>query len=165
MTNRNKYIIAICILVAIIISVFIGYSIKSYIVHEKEEAINQKIMLSWFGYGDGYSLEASDENTNEINPIYVEPMERWENVGLLKIMEETGVWTKEACEDVDVFDEGTMEYDILHGGFSFDDVDYSKFDKAMINIDSALHKGTTDPRDMHDFWEEAALLEYTNTYD
>ncbi|WP_167562727.1 hypothetical protein [Butyrivibrio fibrisolvens] len=52
-----------------------------------------------------------------------------------------------------------MEYDILHGGFSFADVDYSKFDKAMINIDSALHKGTTDPRDMHDFWEEAAQIE------
>jgi len=164
MSKRKKYIIAFGFLF-IIVSIIACIVIKSHIYHEKEEAINHEIKLSWFGYGSEYTLETVAEHEDEINPIYIKTIERWEDVGLIKIMEETGVWTIEACEDVDVFDEGTIEYGILHGGISFADINYKEFNKAMINIDSELHKGTTDPRDMHDFLEEAALKEATNDYE
>lgn len=162
---NKKKIIFICLFLTSIVSVIIYYSVKSYLYQKEQETIQQQIMLSWFGYGSEYTLETVAEHEGEINPIYIKTIERWEDVGLIKIMEETGVWTIEACEDVDVFDEGTIEYGILHGGISFADINYKEFNKAMINIDSELHKGTTDPRDMHDFWEEAALKEATNDYE
>ena len=120
MSKRKKYIIAFGFLF-IIVSIIACIVIKSHIYLEKEEAINHEIKLSWFGYGSEYTLETVAEHEDEINPIYIKTIERWEDVGLIKIMEETGVWTIEACEDVDVFDEGTIEYGILHGGISFAD--------------------------------------------
>lgn len=157
--NKKKIIIFICLFLTSIVSVIIYYSVKSYLYQKEQETIQQQLMLSWFGYGS-----QEDNTDNTINPLYTDTIIRWEDVGLIKIMEETGVWTIEACEDVDVFDEGTIEYGILHGGISFADINYKEFNKAMINIDSELHKGTTDPRDMHDFLEEAAIKEATNDY-
>ena len=148
----------------IILCVIICYSIKTYIYYARVKEVNREIKQRWFGY-ESTQLSASASNSDEINPIYIEPMKRWEKVGLIKILEETGVWTQAACEFVDVYEAGTMEYNILHGGFSFDDINYKDFASAMIEIDSRLHKSTCDTRDMLDFWQEAALIESENTYE
>lgn len=167
MTKKIKLInfIKIVILVFVIVTLF--FSIKSYLQFRERQERNKKLMLSWFGYGDMSDSSTIDSNSNSINPIYTETMERWEEKGLLSIMEETEVWTCATCDFIRnyEFDQGTMEYDILYGGISFEEIDYVEFTRAMLNIGSVVASRTTDPRDMHDYWEEAALLESTNAYD
>lgn len=146
--------------------------IQGYLANEslmKEE--NKKVMSEWFGYGYFNTLSSTSEGrdynsyvacTDTINPLYVKSMEKWEDEGLLKIMEETGVWTEATCDNADSFAKDSLEYKILHGGISFEEVDYQAFNQAMLNISNKIKTGTTDVRDMHDYWEEAALLEATN---
>ena len=149
--------------------------IQGYLANESlMEAANQEIMSEWFGYGYYNTLTSTSEErdytsyvscTDTINPLYVKSMEKWEDEGLLQIMEETGVWTEATCKNADKFEKDSLEYQILHGGISFETIDYEEFNKAMLNISSAIKNGTTDSRDMHDYWEEAALKEATNNYD
>lgn len=148
----------------IILCVIICYSIKTYIYYARVKEINREIKQRWFGY-ESMQLTTSDSKSDEINPIYIEPMKRWEKVGLIKILKETGVWTQATCEYVDVYEAGTMEYNILHGGFSFDDINYEDFVDTMITINSKVHECTYDTRDLLDYWQEAALIESENTYE
>jgi hypothetical protein len=82
-------------------------------------------------------------------------------------MEETGVWTKDTCDRLaaSFTDNKSTAYKILHGGISFNEVDYVDFNDAMIAIGDEISSGTEESNSMHDYWEEAALLESTNNYD
>ena len=119
-------------------------------------------MLSWFGYGS-----QEDNTDNTINPLYTDTIKRWEEEGLLIIMRETGVWTDATCKNVsDSFtNKDSLEYQILYGGISLDNIDYVDFNDAMLSIGWVVKSRTYDPRDMHDYWEEAALKEATNDYE
>ena len=46
-----------------------------------------------------------------------------------------------------------------------DNIDYVDFTGAMLSIGWVVESGTYDPRDIHDYWEEAALKEATNDYE
>ena len=59
----------------------------------------------------------------------------------------------------------SLEYQILYGGISLDNIDYVDFTDAMMSIGWGVESGTYDPRDMYDYWEEAALKEATNDYE
>lgn len=159
---NKKKIIFICLFLTSIVSVIIYYSVKSYLYQKEQETIQQQLMLNWFGYG---SQEDNTDNTT--NPLYTDTIIRWEKEGLLIIMRETGVWTDATCKHVsDSFtNKDSLEYQILYGGISFDNIDYVDFTDAMLSIGWVVKSGTYDPRDMHDYWEEAALKEATNDYE
>ena len=159
---NKKKIIFICLFLTSIVSVIIYYSIKSYLYQKEQETIQQQLMLNWFGYGS-----QEDNTDNTINPLYTDTIIRWEEEGLLIIMRETGVWTDATCKHVsDSFtNKDSLEYQILYGGISFDNIDYVDFTDAMLSIGWVVESGTYDPRDMHDYWEEAALKEATNDYE
>jgi hypothetical protein len=155
--KRKKLLIVI-----IILTICLGAIGRYWMIEREKEKIDQNIKMRWFGYG-----HSEDDNSNTINPMYEKSIEKWEQDGLLVIMKETGVWTEATCERVSnsFTDKDSLEYQILYGGISFDDIDYEDFSSAMIMIGAEVSTGTEDVRDMHDYWEEAALLEYTNTYD
>lgn len=164
-TKRKIKILIIILLISCIVAISYSY-LKTYLNNKEREAINQEIMLMWFG-DDEYSfgLKTEDAKSNEINPLYIKTMERWEKEGLLTILEETGVWTEKGCRDADIFDEDTLEYRILHGGISFEEIDYVQFNEAMIKIGSAHGMGTNDSCGMLIYWRKAAMIEADNTCD
>ncbi|WP_022754696.1 hypothetical protein [Butyrivibrio fibrisolvens] len=157
--KRKKTMIVIII---IILTICLGVIGRNFMVEREKEKIDQNIKMRWFGYG-----HSEDDNSNTINPMYEKSIEKWEQDGLLVIMKETGVWTEATCERVSnsFTDKDSLEYQILYGGISFDDIDYEDFSSAVIKIGNEVSKGTNDVRSMHDYWEEAALLESTNNYD
>ena len=145
------------------LAISLGVIGRYWMAERKKEKINQEIKMRWFGYGQS----EDDTNCNSIDPMYEKSMEKWEQEGLLVILKETEIWPEATCDRVsDAFtDKDSLEFKILYGGISFDDIDYADFASAMIIIGNEVSKGTEDVRSMHDYWEEAAFLEYTNTYD
>ncbi len=162
--KRKKIMIVI---ITIILTICLGVIGRNFMVEREKEKIDQNIKMRWFGYGHSEDYNSKDDNSNTINPMYEKSMEKWEQEGLLVILKETGVWPEATCNRISesFTEEDTLEYQILFGGISFDNIDYADFAVAMIEIGNEVSEGTEDVRSMHDYWEEAALLEYTNTYD
>ena len=167
MRINKKHNIYIIVFLFCALTIFLGAIGRYWMIEREKEKINQNIKMRWFGYGHSEDYNSKDDNSNTINPMYEKSMEKWEQEGLLVILKETGVWPEATCNRISesFTEEDTLEYQILFGGISFDNIDYADFAVAMIEIGNEVSEGTEDVRSMHDYWEEAALLEYTNTYD
>jgi hypothetical protein len=165
--NKKRKKLLMVIIIIIILTICLGAIGRYWMIEREKEKIDQNIKMRWFGYGHCEDYNSKDYNSNTINPMYEKSIEKWEKDGLLAIMKETGVWTEATCNIVSnaFTDKDSLEYQILYGGISFDDIDYEDFSSAVIKIGNEVSKGTNDVRSMHDYWEEAALLESTNNYD